>query len=138
MHCLRGLYTEVLEQELDEIKEREENYYHIELQDETKREVNPLKLRNLLSDKFNQKVEELTTDNKNGFSFKVIPILQLNLLSYIKKFEEFFFEITFHNFLNHTKGIGYLQNCEFNEEFKGTLKEAYPFIENAIETSFIK
>ena len=31
--------------------------------------------------------EELTTDNENGFSFKVKPILQLNLLSDIKKFE---------------------------------------------------
>ena len=137
MHCLRDYYTEVLQQELNEIKEPEEIYY-IEFQDETKREVNPFKLRNFLSDKCNQKVEELTTDSKNGFSFKVKPILQLNLLSDIKKFEDFSCEITFHKFLNQTKGIIYLQNCEFNEEFKRTLKEAYPFIENAFEASFIK
>ena len=135
---LGDYYTDVLQQELNEIKEPEEIYYHIEFQDETKREVNPFKLRNFLSDECNQKVEELTTDSKNGFSFKVKPILQLNLLSDIKKFEDFSCEITFHKLLNQTKGIIYLQNCEFNEEFKRTLKEAYPFIENAIETSFIK
>ena len=98
--------------------------------------VNPFKLRNFVSDKCNQKVEELT-GNKNEFSFKVKPILQLNLLSDIKRFEDFC-EITFHKFLNQTKGIIYLQICEFNEEFKRTLKEAYPFTENAIEASFIQ
>ena len=78
------------------------------------REVNPFELRNFLSDKCNQKIEELTTDIKNGFSFKVNPILQLNLLSYIKRFEDFSCEDTFNKFLNQTKGIIYLQNCEFN------------------------
>ena len=66
MHCLRDYYTEVLQQELNEIKEPEEIYYHIEFQGETKREVNPCKLQNLFSDKCNQKVEELTTNSKNG------------------------------------------------------------------------
>ena len=105
---LGDYYTDVLQQELNEIKEPEEIYYHIEFQDETKRDVNPFKLRNFLSDKCNQKVEELTTDSKNGFSFKVKPILQLNLLSDIKKFEDFPCEISFHKFLNQNKGIIYL------------------------------
>ena len=61
MHCLRDYYTEVLQQELNDIKEPEE--YHIEFQDETRREVNPFKLQNFLSDKYNEKVEELTTDS---------------------------------------------------------------------------
>ena len=78
MHCLK--------QELNEIKEPEEIYSNIEFQDETKREVNPFKQRNFLSDKCNQKVEELTTDSKNGLSCKVKPILLINLLSDIKKF----------------------------------------------------
>ena len=94
MHCLRDYYTEVL-QVLKEIKEPEETYYHNEFQDEPKREVNPFKLRNFLSDKCNQKVEELTTDSKNGFSFKVKPILQLNLLTNIERLEDFSSEITF-------------------------------------------
>ena len=89
MHCLRDYYTEVLQQDLNEIKEPEEIYNHIEFQDETKREGNPFKLPSFLSDKCNQKVEELTTDSKNRFSFKVKPILQINLLSNIKKFEDF-------------------------------------------------
>ena len=80
------------------MKEPEEIYYHIELQDETKREINPFKLQSFLSDKCNQKVQELTTDNKNGFSFKVKPILQLNLLYDIKRFEAFPCENTFHKF----------------------------------------
>ena len=37
MHCLRDYYTEVLQQELNEIKEPEEIYYHIENLDETTR-----------------------------------------------------------------------------------------------------
>ena len=99
-HRLGDYYTDVLQQELNEIKEPEEIYHHIELQDETKRDENPFKLQNFLSDKCNQKVEELTTDNKIGFSFKVKPNLQLNLLSDIKKFEDFPCKVTFHKFLN--------------------------------------
>ena len=98
MHCLRDYYTEVLQQELNEIKEPEEIYYHIEFQDETKRDVNPFKLRNFLSDKCNQKVEELTTDSKNGFSFKVKPNFQLRVLADIKKVGDLSCENTSHNF----------------------------------------
>ena len=137
MHQLRDYYKELLQQELNEIKEREEIYY-IEFQDETKSEVNTFKQLNFLSDKCNQKVDELTTDSKNGFSFKVLPILQLNLLSDIKKNENFSYENTFYKYLTQTKGNIYLKNCEVDRELKKKLKEAYPFIENAIETSFIK
>ena len=56
------------QQELNETKEPEEKYYHIEIHDETKREVNHFKLRKFLSDKCNQKVEELTTDSKKSKS----------------------------------------------------------------------
>ena len=69
MHCLRDYYTEVLQQEVNEIKEPEEIYYHLGFQNKTKREVNLFKLRIFLSDKCNQKVEELTLDSKNLFSF---------------------------------------------------------------------
>ena len=85
----------MLQQELNEIREHEEIYYHIEFQDETRTDVNPFRLRNFLSDKCNQKVEELTKGSKNGFSFKVEAILQRNLLSDIKKFEELFCETTY-------------------------------------------
>ena len=50
MNFLRDYYTEVLQQELNEIKEPEEICYHIDFQDETKKEVNPFKLRSFLSD----------------------------------------------------------------------------------------
>ena len=138
MHYLRDHYTEVLQQELNEIKDPREMYYHIESQDEIKRQFNPFTLRNFLSDKCNQKVEKLTTVSKNRLSFKVKPILQLNLLSNIKKVEDFSCENIFHNLLNQTKEIIYLQNCEINEDLKKNLKEADPFIENAIEASFRK
>ena len=89
MHGLGNYYTELLQQELNEIKEPKEIYYHIEFHHKTKREINHFKLWNFLSDKCNQKVEELTMDGKNGFSIKVKAFLQLNLLSDIKKFEDF-------------------------------------------------
>ena len=86
-------------------------YFHIEFQDE----VNPFRLRNFLMDKCSQKVEELTTDSRNRFFFKVRPILQLNL-SYYLIFEDFSCEIiTPHKFLIQTEEIIYLQKCEFNE-----------------------
>ena len=69
---------------LKEIKERKEIYYHIEFHDETMREVYPSKPQTSLSDKCNQMVQELTTDSKVGFSFKVKPALQLILLTHIK------------------------------------------------------
>ena len=81
MHRLGDYYTEELQQEINEIQEPEEIYYPIEFDDVTKREVKPFKLRNLSSDKCNQKVEELTTANKNGFTFKVKKNEELNLLS---------------------------------------------------------
>ena len=40
---LEDYYTDVLQQELNEIKEPAEIYYHNEFQDETKRDVNPFK-----------------------------------------------------------------------------------------------
>ena len=51
MHRLGDYYTEVLQEELNAIKEPEEIYYHIDFHDETKRVVNPFELRNFLSDK---------------------------------------------------------------------------------------
>ena len=113
MHRLGSYYTEEL-QKLDEIKEPEETYY-IEIHDETRREVNPFKLRKFLSDEYKQKVEEPTTDSKKGFSFKPTPILQLSHLSAIKKFDNFSCKITFHKFLYQTKAIIYIKNCNFNE-----------------------
>ena len=112
MHCLGDYNKEVWKQDLNESKQPEEIYYHFEIHDEIMREVNPSKLRNLLSDRCNQKVEELTTDCKYGFSFKVKPFLQLILLSDIEKFEDLSCEITFHKFLNQTEGIIYRQNCD--------------------------
>ena len=76
---LRDYYTGVLQHEPNGIKEPEEIYYPIEFHDETKRLVNPFKLQNFLSDnisKCNQKVEELTSDSKNRFSFKVYPFIE--------------------------------------------------------------
>ena len=127
MQCLGEYYTEVLQQEQNEIKVPEGRHYHFELKDETMREVNPFKLQNILSDKCNQKDEELTNDCKNGFSSKVKHILQLNLcfIYYKKKFENFY-EITFHEFLNQTKGIISRRNCKFRAELKKHFKRSVP------------
>ena len=74
-----------------------------------------------MNDKYNQK-DELTAESKNGFSCKVKPILQLNLLPDIKKIEDFC-EHTFHKFVNKTKGISYIQNWDFIKDF---LAQNYP------------
>ena len=83
------------------------------------REVNHFKLQNFSGGKCNRNVKELITESKNGFSFEVKKNEELNLLSEIKKkFEDFSCGITFHEFLYQTKGIIYIQNCEFTEEFE--------------------
>ena len=87
MNHIRDYYTEVLLQQiLNEIEETKEKHYHIEFHDETMREVNRFKIRNFLSNKCNQKVEELTTDIKNRFSFKVKAVFQLLILKSLKTF----------------------------------------------------
>ena len=69
---------------MNDINGAEEIYYHIEFHDETRREVNPLKLQIFLSGKCNQKVKELTTVSLSGFSFRLRNIEELNQLSEIK------------------------------------------------------
>ena len=48
MHCLRDYYAEVLQQELNGIKEPEEIYLQVEFQDEIRREVNPFQTTEFL------------------------------------------------------------------------------------------
>ena len=117
MHRLSYYYTKSLQQELTEIEEPEENFYHIEFDDETKMEVKPFELQNFLSDECNRKVKELTTDSKNGLSFKIKKNVELNLLYELKKFKHFC-GITFHKFLNQTKGIIYIQNRKFSKKLE--------------------
>ena len=54
---LEDYYTDVLQQEINEIKELEEIYYHIKFQDKTMRDVNSFRLRNFLSDKRNKRLK---------------------------------------------------------------------------------
>ena len=54
MHNLGEFCTELLQQELVDIKEPEEIYSHNEFDEEYTREVNPFKQRNFLSYKCNQ------------------------------------------------------------------------------------
>ena len=63
------------------------------------REVKPFKIWNFLSDKCDKRVEELTTDSKNGFSFKVKKNEEVNQLAELKNFENFSCEVTFHKLL---------------------------------------
>ena len=79
MHRLGDYYTKVLQHELNEFKESEELYYHFEFPDETRREVNPFKLRNFLSDKCRQNVKKFTTDSKKDYPSKSkIIMIQTN------------------------------------------------------------
>ena len=57
--------TEVLQRELSEVGEAGKMFNRVEFRCMIKREVGPFKQQGLLSDKCNQKVEKLITDNKN-------------------------------------------------------------------------
>lgn len=70
MHSLGDFYTEVVQQELNEIKKPEEINY-IELHSETMREASSFKLQKFLSGNCNQNVKELTTDRKKRILLQI-------------------------------------------------------------------
>ena len=52
----------------------------------------------------------------------------------MNRYEDLPCEISFHSFLDQTKGIFYIQTYEFNDESGESLKIEYRYIENAIRT----
>ena len=61
-----------------------------------------------------------------------------NQLLSINNFEDLTCEISFHNFLNQTKGIIYIQNYELNDKFKESLEYKQPCIRVVVEARFSK
>ena len=113
-------------------------YYHIEFQNEIKRDINAYELRTFLNKEANERIEKLTTDSKDGFSFLVNITEHTEKLTEITKFEEYDCKITPHKYLNQIKGVLYIYEYEFNDQFGEHLKMEYPFVEEVIEATFMK
>ena len=71
-----------------------------------------------MSELCNQKVKELTTDRKNGFSFKVKKNEELNQLSVMQEFEDFSCEFFFQKISNKNEGIIYIHKLRIQWRIK--------------------
>ena len=76
----------------------------------------------------NRKIEELKIDNRNWFSFKVKRTEIKDQLLNINSFEDSTCKISFQNFLDQTKEIIYIQDYDFNDEFKESVTYEHPCI----------
>ena len=75
-------------------------------------------------------MNNLVTDSKNGFSFEVDTKEAVAVFEEITEIEEQSCKITLHKFHNESKGLIYIRQFDFRDEFKESLIEAYPFIKS--------
>ena len=75
-------------------------FYHIEFPSEVKRDINAYELRTFLNKKSTEKLEKLTTNSKDGFSFLVNITDCIEKLTETKKFGEYDCKIAPHKYLN--------------------------------------
>jgi len=83
-------------------------FYHIEFDSETKRDVNPYKLKTCIEGHINEKVEKLTTDSQNGFSFQVEITESTKELVHITEIDDVNCKISYHKYLNADHGVIYI------------------------------
>jgi len=140
----RKNWTDVFSLESEYSSALKKKFYHVEFDREIKRDINPYNLKTGIENIFKEKVEKLTTDSQNGFSFQ-IKITENN-----QRFVETSHygvqingktakcKISPHKYLNYIKGILYIHYYEINEEFKEDLMNEYCFIEDVTEAPFMK
>ena len=71
MNRLGNYFSDTAYQEINELKTPVGEYFHGEFENEASREFYLFKLRNFSNERCKQQIEELKTDSKNGFMFKV-------------------------------------------------------------------
>jgi len=130
--------TDVFSLEPEYPTEPETKFYHIEYDRETKRDVNPYKLKTIIENECKEKVEKLTTDSQNGFSFQIKITESTKELVLVSEIDDVKCKITPHKYLNAVHGIIYIYDYEFNEQFRRDLINEYPFIRDVKDAKFIK
>ena len=112
--------------------------YHIEFDSETKRDVNPYKLKTWIEGHINEKVEKLATESHNGFSFQVEITESTKESVHITEIDDVKCKISPHKYLSQIQGVVYIYEYEFNEQFRKDLLYEYPFIRDVVDAKFIK
>jgi len=130
--------TDVFSLEPEYPSEPKKKFYHIVFDRETKGDVNPYQLKTGIEDTFEEKVEKLTTDSQNCFSFQVKITESTEQLVNVTKCGEINCRLSPHKYLNQIKGILYIYEYEFNEQFKKDLMEEYSFIDDVTDAPFMK
>ena len=135
---MRKNKTDVFSLEPEYPTEPEKKFYHIEFDRETKRDVNPYKLKTIIENECKEKVEKLTTDSQNGFSFQIKITESTEKLTQITEIDDVNCKISRHKYLNKIQGLVYIYDYEFNDQFRNDLIYEYPFIHHAIHAKFVK
>jgi len=135
---MRKNRTDIFSLEPEYPTEPKKKFYHIEFDRETKRNVNPYELKTTIEDHCKEKVEKLTTDSQNGFSFQIKITESTEKLVHITEIDDVNCKISPHKYLNKVHGVIYIYEYEFNEQFRKYLMNEYPFIRNVIDAKFIK
>ena len=135
---MRKNKTDVFRLEPEYPTEPEKRFYRIEFDRETKRDVNPYKLKTIIENECKEKVEKLTTDSQNSFSFQIKHTESTKELVKITEIDDVKCKITFHRYLNGVQGVIYIYEYEFNEQFRRDIIKEYPFIRNVFNAKFIK
>ena len=92
------------------------------------RDVNPYELKTFIEKEYKEKVEKLTTDSQNGFSFQIKHTESTKELVKITEIDDVKCKISPHKYLNKVQGVIYIYEYEFNEQFRKDLMNEYPFI----------
>jgi len=136
--------TDVFSLESEYSSALKKKFYHVEFDREIKGDINPYKLKTGIENIFKEKVEKLTTDSQNVFFFpdkdyrKHATFRRDITLRSASKWKKSKCKISPYKYLNHIKGILYIYEYEFNEEFKEDLMNEYHFIEDVTEAPFMK
>ena len=124
---------------IEEATENKRLFYHIEIgTDNKRRSINPYFLKINLQYRSGMKADNLVTDSKNGFPFEIDTKEAMEVIEEMTEIEEQSHNSTLHKFHNESKGLINIQELDFTDEFKESLKEAYAFIKEAEVASFIK
>jgi len=104
---MRRNRTDVFSLEPEYPSVSKKKFYRIEFDSETKRDVNPYKLKTCIEGHINEKVEKLTTDSQNGFSFQVENTESTKKLVHITEIDDVNCKISPHKYLNRIQGVVY-------------------------------
>jgi len=135
---MRKNWTDVFSLEPEYPSVPEKRFYHIEFDRETKRDVYSYHLKYSIEDQCKEKKRKTNHEQPKRFFFPDNDYRKHWKISQFHKVRRKRCRISPHKYLNQIKGILYIYEYEFNEQFKKDLIEEYPFIEDVADAPLMK